>query len=180
VLATAVLLGGCGDDDDGNESSPAPVSEGPQLTKAEYEKAYRATRTDNAETRAELQKVFETTAEDETGEIAGALRKFAAAAREDAKTLDALTPPADIADEHQDYVDLVGRIADTYDDGAQAVDDAGSANEARAKLLPMLQKLFTAEKNQLAAEDFLKAVKDGGYDLGPGLPGEVLPEGGAP
>ena len=174
MVAAAVLFGGCGEDQD------SPPAQGPALTKAEYEKAYRATRTDNAETRAELQKVFETTDEDETGEIAGALRKFAATSREDAKVLDALTPPPDIAAEHQDYVDLVGRIADTYDEGAQAVDDAGSADEARAELLPMLQKLFTDEKNQLAAEDFLKAVKDGGYDLGPGLPGEVLPEGGAP
>jgi ABC-type transporter Mla subunit MlaD len=179
VLAAAVLLGGCGGDDgDGAESSAPPP--GPALTKAEYEQAYRATRADNDETRAELRKVFETTDPDETGEIAEALRTFATEARADAKTLDALRPPADIAGEHQDYVDLVNRIADTYDDGAQQVDDAGNADEARNALLPLLQKLFTNERNQLAARDFLKAVDDGGYDLGPGLPGEILPEGGAP
>lgn len=179
TLLAALLIAGCGGDDDDGDPAPAPQP-GRSVSKAEYERAYRATREDNDETRAELREVFETTDPEETGGIADALRKFASAARADAETLDALEPPADLAPEHQAYVDLVKRIADTYEEGAQEVDDAGSANEARAALLPRLQRLFTNEANQRAAEGFLRAVKDGGYDLGAGLPGEVLPEGGAP
>ena len=170
LLAAALGCAGCGGDDgDGSPSAPDRV-----LTKAEYEKAYRATSEDNDEKVEELRDVFRSAGRDETDKIAAALEDFAKFTREDAQALDALRPPADIADEHQRFVDLMGRLADTYEKTGRRVREASSFEEAQLELLSIQEFLVNKQKVPRA---FQRAIEKGDYDLGTGvtLPGQPTP-----
>jgi len=176
VLALLALTAGCGGGDDKDPTAPAPS--GP-LTKSEYEERYRAIGEGNEEARDALRETFESAEPDETDKVAGALREFAGTMREDGRALDALQPPADIAKEHQAYVDVLAETATAYYEAAQEIEDAGSPEEARVAGLARIAQHFEQGDNQRAAEAFIAAIQKGGYDLGPDLKKDLLPEFGA-
>jgi hypothetical protein len=171
ALILVAFVTGCGEDDE-----PAPS--GP-VTKAEYEERYRAVSENNDAKRDELRETFESAEPEETDKVARGLREFASAMDEDRNALDALEPPADIAKEHQGYVDVLAETVIAYREAAQEIDDAGSPEEARVAGLARLAEHFEQEDNQRAAEAFVAAIEKGDYDLGVDVKKDVLPEAGA-
>ena len=145
VLVALAALAGCGGEDDNGS--------GRTLTKAEYEQRYRAIGDDNLDQVEELQKAFDEAAPGDTDAIGDALREFAGLMRADARAMDALQPPADIAKEHQDYADLLMRTADVYEDAAEEVD------------LAAIFEWIAKEENLEVAGAFTEAIEKGDYEL---------------
>ena len=161
----ALLAAGCDDDE---PSAP--------LTKAEYEERVRAARADNAPIRARFLRIVETSGADDTDEVIAAFREQADRVRGDRYVLDSFQPPAAIAREHQRFVEILRAEADSYECAAKGIEDAAGPGKARLETQLCLQSFYDDENHYFNGEDFLRAARRGGYDLGAGLKSDVMPD----
>ncbi len=143
ALAGAVVLAltACGGGGDGGGGTP--------LTKAEYEQQMQAIG-------QELSKALDTSsgatsAEEAASTVEGAQETL----RESADKMDEMTPPEDIATEHDQLVDGVRAFADDLDGVIQALEDGDMQALTSMMSLDSIQQIQTASA----------AITSKGYDI---------------
>lgn len=162
-------------DGESDEAEAEPSETGDALTKAEYEAAFQQIGDEAEQAITEMQSTTDALSEGDFDAIGEVMGQFAALTGDTASKLDELEPPADIADEHQGYVDVLQATADEYVELADTVAGASGPEDASAAVQG-LQELYAQPEIEQAVADFARAVKQGDYDLGFDLSaGQPLP-----
>jgi hypothetical protein len=149
-VCVVALVAGCGSDGGGSS-----------LTKTEYETAVTdalgaaGADADEVAPPDDASRSVQADAFDDTADVVD----------KTATDLDDLEPPADIADEHQGFVEFLHGIADEYRDFA---DQLRSGDAPTLKQYVKTQEpLLTPSPELVAKSDaFRQAAADGGYDFG--------------
>lgn len=163
-LLLLLLLAGCGGDGDATSTeAEEPAPSGP-LSKPAYEAAFRTLKADLDQTPDPLAELRE----DSSAEEASAgFRDIAEYTRAAAAELDALEPPANIADEHQGFVEVVEGLADGSDQIAALIDEDGLESAAETLQDPAaLAGILTTPELEEKRKAFVEAVAKGDYNLG--------------
>lgn len=159
-----LLLAGCGGDGDGTSTDAAAPASSRPLTKSEYEEAFRAFKADLNQTPDPLEQLREDSSAEEA--VAG-FRDIADFTRDAAAQLDALEPPANIAAEHQGFVEVVEGLAEGSDQIAALIEENGLESTARTLQDPaVLSGILMTPELEKKRRAFVRAVVVGDYDLG--------------